>query len=208
MFRQAFLASIVTLTSDAAIDDKLWNDIVGRYSEAGRHYHNLDHLDALIRELSAVENYIKDWDLLVLAVAYHDVIYDPLRQDNEQASADFVMEQLGGIISRDRRRHCVDIILATQSHEPGNDADAALFSDADLAILGAEPVAYRRYTLQIRKEYDHYPDIFYKPGRIKVLRHFLNMPRIFKTEVFYDKYELRARLNLEEEVKWLSETDD
>jgi predicted metal-dependent HD superfamily phosphohydrolase len=41
-----------------------------------------------------------------------------------------------------------------------------------------------------------YPDFLYKPGRRKVLTHFLEMERIFKSDHFYQKYEEQARKNL------------
>lgn len=56
---------------------------------------------------------------------------------------------------------------------------------------------------QVRKEYSIYPDLLYKPGRKKVLQHFLQMERIFKTQVFYDKYETQSRRNLEKELNQL-----
>lgn len=43
----------------------------------------------------------------------------------------------------------------------------------------------------------------YVPGRKKVLNYFLAMPRIFKTNHFYEKYEEAARKNLEDELERL-----
>lgn len=43
----------------------------------------------------------------------------------------------------------------------------------------------------------------YVPGRKKVLNHFLALPRIFKTNHFYEKYEEAARKNLEDELERL-----
>jgi predicted metal-dependent HD superfamily phosphohydrolase len=56
----------------------------------------------------------------------------------------------------------------------------------------------------IRKEYNFYPDFMYKPGRQKVLQHFIQMPRIYKTDYFHDRYEEKARDNLHVELKELS----
>lgn len=55
------------------------------------------------------------------------------------------------------------------------------------------------YTKQIRKEYSIYPDFLYKPGRKKVLEHFLQLENIFKTDYFKTKYEVQARKNIESE---------
>jgi predicted metal-dependent HD superfamily phosphohydrolase len=52
----------------------------------------------------------------------------------------------------------------------------------------------------VRREYSIYPDLLYKPGRKKVLQHFLNMEHIFKTIHFYTLYEQNARNNLNREI--------
>jgi len=71
-------------------------------------------------------------------------------------------------------------------------------------VLGADAETYQQYTQQIRKEYGIYPNIVYNPGRKKVLQHFLSMPHIYKTEVFYNRYEKQARVNLAWELNMLN----
>jgi len=79
-----------------------------------------------------------------------------------------------------------------------------LFTDADLSILGAEWPIYHNYTDQIRQEYAIYPDFMYKPGRKKVLLHFLKMERIFKTDYFYITFEAQAIKNIKQELELYS----
>ena len=79
-----------------------------------------------------------------------------------------------------------------------------IFLDADLSIFGQPTSVYSTYINQIRDEYKVYPLIIYNNGRIKVLRHFLNMSRIYKTEHFYNLYEEQARKNINMELKLLS----
>jgi len=62
---------------------------------------------------------------------------------------------------------------------------------------------YENYTHQLRKEYAVYPDLLYNEGRKKVLMHFLEMNRIFKTDEFYNQFEKQARENLKRELKEL-----
>ncbi len=64
-------------------------------------------------------------------------------------------------------------------------------------------MAYNDYARQVRQEYSLYPDMIYKPGRRKVLRHFLAMPKIFKTDIFFELYEESARRNLQREMEFL-----
>ena len=56
------------------------------------------------------------------------------------------------------------------------------------------------------KNIPFYPDLLYKPGRKKVLQHFLSMERIFKTEQFFSRFEDKARKNLLQEFETLSES--
>jgi len=57
---------------------------------------------------------------------------------------------------------------------------------------------------KIRKEYKVYPDIIYKPGRRKVVQHFLAMERIYKTDYFFVRLEQQAKENLTKELTLLS----
>jgi predicted metal-dependent HD superfamily phosphohydrolase len=129
------------------------------------------------------------------------VVYNVLKNNNEAKSADFTVKRLQSIsFPVAEIEQCKKIILTTQKHEPG-DEEVNLFTDADLCVLGAEPEVYKLYTTQVRKEYGLYPDLVYNPGRKKVLQHFLAMPRIFKTDFFFEKYENAARRNLKWELK-------
>lgn len=100
--------------------------------------------------------------------------------------------------------NCASQIMATRKHDLSEQADTNYFTDADLAILGANAFDYKNYTQAIRKEYRLYPDFLYKPGRKKVLAHFLEMPTIFKTEFFRERYEEVARENLRNELRELN----
>ena len=103
-----------------------------------------------------------------------------------------------------RLAKCRNIILATKAHDQSDDPDTNYFTDADLSILGKPKTEYFNYTQAIRKEYKVLPDLIYKPGRIRVIRHFLEMERIYKSEYFYKQYELSARQNLKDELRMLS----
>jgi predicted metal-dependent HD superfamily phosphohydrolase len=126
-----------------------------------------------------------------------------LKQDNEQQSAELAARRLKDIgFPEQEIERCIQFILATQHHKPA-DAEINLFTDADLGILGAAPAAYAIYTQQIRQEYSIYPDAIYKPGRKKVLQHFLAMPQVYKTEAFSSRLEVQARANLTWELTTL-----
>ena len=200
MIRNEFFKAVNIYSSSPDTTSKLWQEIERQYSDPSRHYHTMVHLQNLISELLPVQSSFKNWNVVVFAVAYHDVIYKASKSNNEEKSAELAVKRLSGIaVPEESIVRCKEFILATKRHQQVDD-EIDLFTDADLSILGGNADAYRSYTKQIRKEYAIYPDLLYKPGRRKVLQHFLEMHHIFKSEYFRDKYEAAARQNLEDEL--------
>jgi predicted metal-dependent HD superfamily phosphohydrolase len=203
--REKFAGLAKNHAADQHQVELLWDEIEKNYSGSKRHYHNLSHLENLFSELESVHAKIQDPEAVAFAVFYHDLIYDVKKQDNEEKSADRAVECLNLLSVPASVMHaCRALILATKSHAVSELADINLFTDADLSILGKPWKTYEIYYQQIRKEYSIYPDLLYKPGRIKVLKHFLAMPRIFKTEDFVSRYEEQARENLAGELAAIS----
>jgi len=140
----------------------------------------------------------------VFALVYHDFIYSPTSKDNEEKSAREARKKLALLnVPPEKIRFVEELILATKNHVLNKSSDINLFTDADLSILGSAEDLYKIYSQQVREEYSIYPDILYKPGRKKVLQHFLEMTAIFKTDFFHDKLEAAARRNLENELREL-----
>lgn len=201
MLKELFLSIASLYSSDAELQQKMWLEIETNYCGKKRHYHNLSHLENLLTELSDVKALIQNWNAVVLAVFYHDVVYKAHRTDNEEKSAmlaDKHLQQLNCYSSLTDQ--VKKLILATKSHQLSGDNDVNLFTDADLSILGKDWETYKVYCSNVRKEYDIYPDLLYKPGRKKALQHFLLMGRIFKTDHFHRKYEIAAKKNIEQEM--------
>jgi predicted metal-dependent HD superfamily phosphohydrolase len=195
MFSEEFSKAISHYNDGAT--SKLWSEIEKQYSSTKRYYHNQIHLENLLKELLPVRELITNWDCIVFSIAYHDIVYNTFRKDNEEKSASLAEKRLSGInFPADGIRICVEQILATKSHTVSKNPDTNLFTDADLSILGSDWSIYLEYTMNIRKEYSFYPDLVYRPGRKKVLEHFLSMDRIFKTDEFSGRYENKARENL------------
>lgn len=195
-----FINAVLEFRDDTTTAEKMWRELAEYYSSPGRYYHTLDHLASMLKELVSFRDQFEDWSVVVFAIAYHDAIYNPRKDDNEEKSAALALERLQSIdVPEHVITKCTHLILATKKHEP-SDHETNLFTDADLAILGSDPSTYDTYVKNVRREYSMYPDILYKPGRRKVLQHFLNMERIFKTEEFASKFEKQARGNLEREL--------
>jgi predicted metal-dependent HD superfamily phosphohydrolase len=199
--KTVFLQLLSGYAADQASAQTLWEEIAQAYGSKKRHYHNLAHLAHLYAQLLAVKTLLNDWDCALFALFYHDVVYKVHKTDNEEKSAELAVKQLKQLgAPLEIIDKCQALILATKTHVNSTDPDVNLFTDADLSILGADWEVYADYSQKIRREYAVYPDLLYLPGRKKVLKHFLDMERIFKTDFFFERYEKTARENLTREM--------
>lgn len=205
MLKETFQELLFVYTEDQAVIQEFWLEIENRYSEEGRYYHSLKHLEHLLQQLEEIKPLLKDWNTILFTLFYHDVIYDVLKPDNEEKSAELAEKRLGELRVPDEIiRSCAEQIHATKSHAQSVNDDTNYFTDADLSVLGQEWETYARYAANVRNEYAVYPDVLYNPGRKKVLEHFLGMDRIFKTAHFHQQYEIQARENLKREYALLA----
>ena len=208
MLQQNFLSLLSNYTPNVHLMNELWTAIETPYTDKKRYYHSLQHLESLFVELIAIQNRIEQWEVVLFSLYYHDVVYEPLRSDNEEKSAIFSEQHLQQLhvptlqIERIKQQ-----IIATKSHAANADMDTNYFTDADLSILGQNWATYSIYLQHIRKEYAILPDFIYNRGRKKVLEHFLAMPRIYKTDYFFRRLEQQARHNLQQEVMLLNKWD-
>ncbi|MBT2620496.1 hypothetical protein [Chryseobacterium sp. ISL-6] len=199
--QERFKQSLFSYTQDQNTLDILWKEIETQYSQKGRHYHNLEHLNTMFSELEMVKINISHFSNISFSVFYHDVIYDASSKANEEKSAELATFRLQRLnVDQKSIEQISEQILATKAHQRSNDNDTNYLLDADLSILGKDIETYLDYTKKIRKEYSIYPDLLYKPGRKKVLKHFLELENIFKTDYFKDRYEKQARINIEHEL--------
>lgn len=202
--KKEWLQLATRYTPDQSLATKLWQELVQAYTASGRHYHNLQHIEELIRLAGLHQATIKDPDAMRLAIFYHDAVYHALRKDNEEKSALLAMAKLQQLsLPPARLQHIYEMILATKNHTACPDADTNLLLDFDLSILGSSWEQYQAYSRQVRKEYSLVPYFLYKRGRKKVLEHFLGLPRIYKTEIFFQQLEAAARQNLAQELQLL-----
>lgn len=178
---------------------KHWEDLEKAYSSKSRQYHNLNHIEAMIKSFEEHKEQLKFPNEVLYSIFYHDIVYKTTRKDNEEKSADFAIK----ILPKNTTLNNVliyDMICATQLHQKNDINDINWLIDFDLKILASDWNTYEAYCQQIRKEYKIYPDLLYKPGRKKALQHFLENDFIFQTETFRTKYETKARVNIQKEI--------
>ena len=193
-------ADFAALTGDSPTARTEWAAVVAAWSESHRRYHDLHHLAAvlgLVGELGAAAG---DARAVALAAWYHDVAYDPRRDDNEQVSAERARAGLRGLVPAERLEEVVRLVLLTAGHgaAPG-DANGAVLCDADLAVLASPPEAYAAYASAVREEYGHLSDEAFTAGRTAVLESLLALPALYRLPATAG-WEPRARANITAEL--------
>lgn len=204
MFEDDFKKALEAGSLDSSKANAFFQEILLQHTHKSRHYHSYQHLESIWQQLQPVKPLIQDWPVIICAIAYHDFIYDTKSSSNEEKSAEkAVGKMLDAGFEQARANRCYKHIIATKGHNVAEDTDTNFFTDADLSILGSDAETYKTYTANIRKEYRVFPDFMYKPGRKKVLQHFLHLPTIFKTDHFFTMYEEQARRNIKGELNSL-----
>ena len=183
--------------------DGLWKNLAKAYSGKSRYYHNLNHLKEMIELFDIYYNNLKNPNEVLYSIFYHDYIYKATRKDNELKSAEHAVAILPDVISLNKP-FVFDAICATKLHQHNEIEDINWLIDFDLKILSKDWEAYQTYCNQIRKEYKIYPNFLYKPGRIKALEHFLEQEFIYKTEVFRNLFDEKAKANIKKEITLLT----
>lgn len=174
-----------------------FEQVVHHYREPHRGYHNIDHIADCLHHFDTVRHTAPDPDAIEAAIWFHDVIYDPHSADNEGESAEYAEAALTRLGADERmRREVVRLIELTRHNEAPADLAGQLMVDVDLASLGAPAAVFEENGRNIRREFAHVDDVTYRQSRADILRRFADRPRIYHTDVFFDRFEEAARANL------------
>jgi predicted metal-dependent HD superfamily phosphohydrolase len=181
-------------------------NLLARWSEPQRHYHTPTHLAAVLRHLDTLADHATDPGAVRLAAWFHDAVYLPERDTNEDRSArlaERALPELG--LPADVTTEVARLVRLTTTHDPDpDDTNGEALCDADLAILAASPEAYAAYASAVRAEYAFVPDSDFRTGRAAVLAQLLALPRLFRTPYGTRHWEEAARHNLTTELTLLT----
>jgi len=181
-----------------------FNMLVTAYTAKQRHYHTERHIDDCLAKLDATKDLARDPAEIEIALWFHDFIYDPHKSDNEERSAVAACEFLASYaVAPDRLSRVRQHILATRHEAIAIDADSRLLVDIDLSILGADETEYATFETNVREEYYWVPALIFKKKRAEILQSFLDRPRVYSTDYFYDRLESSARQNLRHAIEAL-----
>lgn len=189
---------------------QLGRDLLARWSEEHRSYHDRAHLLAVLtaidKLLAAGEPSGAHPRAVVLAAWFHDAVYAGVPGGDEDASAALAAELLPGAgIDAPECAEVVRLVRLTASHDPETgDAAGALLCDADLEVLGRPAGAYARYAQAVRREYAHVPEVDFRNGRARVLSALLEAGQLYATPTGTALWDESARVNLAAEITALT----
>ncbi len=141
---------------------------VADHHAPNRHYHIPEHLREMVAEVERLTGRLDP--AVAGAIAFHDVVYDPRRIDNEAASAARARTDLGGEVDDEVVAMIERLVMVTDGHDvAAGDVPGAVVVDADLWILSSPRRRYDRYVDDVRAEYAHLDDAAWREGRRAVL---------------------------------------
>ncbi len=150
------------------------NTILSMWNESHRHYHNLNHLNDLISQINENKSKFseKEYEKLMLAALFHDVVYDPISKTNEEHSADFLMNCVVDKTNSD----ILDVkqmILDTKTHNSTTNLSES-FNNYDMNIVERDFEQLLEWENGISEEFSVYPKEEYKLGRLRFLESLLD----------------------------------
>jgi len=190
---------ILTMPSYQAEVRLLMKSLMARYHEPHRHYHTFAHIQyGFQRYAELVGDAMRATTFM--AWCYHDSVYDPHADDNEDRSAKVFMEdnKILGFAMEDTER-IVDLILSTT-----HTGETNVVTDIDLSGLGAPLEVYQENTRRIRMEYSFATAEQWAAGRTAFLKSFIKRAEegtLYNTREFAAAYTARALDNMKAEVE-------
>lgn len=185
---------------------ELGDQLLGRWAEPHRHYHDTRHLMQVLDALGALGEAAASRPV-VLAAWFHDAVYEG-RAGDEERSAELAAIQLSDLgLPEAEVEEVVRLVLLTASHRPDpGDQGGARLVDADLSVLGQIPGRYHYYARSVRLEHPGFDDLGFAEGRLRVLADLAGREALFHTRVGQRLWSVQAGENLAQERERWSRT--
>ena len=149
------------------------NTLLSMWNESHRAYHTLNHLNDVIDQINESKSKYseKEYEKLMLTALFHDCVYDPMKIDNEEKSADFFMECCSDKSNGDVLE-VKQMILDTKTHQSTTNLSES-FNYYDMSIVERDFDQLLEWENGIHEEYKAYGEL-YKEGRLKFLESLLD----------------------------------
>jgi predicted metal-dependent HD superfamily phosphohydrolase len=204
-------AALQSLLFAADLSRPARSAVLRRMGTPRRHYHGLGHLAALWtrhRRFGTGTPFASPTAsrLIACAIAFHDVIYDPARRDNEHRSALLWQHLAPRDLSQDDVRWVSMTIEATADHLAPHPATTQRdrlrlwMLDLDLTPLGEPPELFARNTRRLRAEFRHLAEPEWQRGRLLFLGKLQAAPALYRSRPLAVAFEQQARRNIAREL--------
>jgi predicted metal-dependent HD superfamily phosphohydrolase len=184
---------------------EVFHQLAAAYAEPTRFYHTAAHIADCLVQFDGSRDLASRPDEVEAALWYHDAVYVPGAIDNEDRSARMAQSALtAAAASSGVPERVAAMVMATKHLDLPSDPDTQLLCDIDLSILGREVAEFDQFEWRIRQEYAWVSEPTYRSARSEVLNGFLRRRSIYHTDRFAQRYERKARQNLERVLAALS----
>ncbi|HIW29271.1 MAG TPA: DUF4031 domain-containing protein [Candidatus Luteococcus avicola] len=183
----------------------LGEDLLARYVEPQRHYHDVRHLAEMVTHLDELAPAAHAPRVEELAAWFHDAVWHGVAGSDEEQSAQLAERELTGLLDDEEVTEVARLVRLTATHSPqASDVSGARVCDADLAILGSAPGRYQTSVRDIRLEFGHFTNAEWRTGRGMVLERFLDHDHLFTSSAARQRWEASARKNIGHELTRLA----
>lgn len=150
-----------------------YNTLLSMWNESQRFWHDQSHLLDLFSQINENRNLYsqKEYEKLLICSIFHDIVFDPTRNDNEERSSEFFLN-----CCEDKNSDILDInkmILDTKNHKSSNRLSNA-FNEYDMSICERDFDSLVDWENKIYEEFKFHGKEAYKKGRVEFLESILD----------------------------------
>jgi predicted metal-dependent HD superfamily phosphohydrolase len=157
------------------------------WNQSHRYYHNITHLNFLCNKFYVFKSSghltTDNYDILILAALFHDIVYDPMRTDNEDRSIEILNESS---LAPSIKNGIIPIIECTKYRViPKEFLQRTFWLEDNLSIYNKEFALFVKHNLLLFKEFQFTDFSIYKQNRIDFLESNKETFRHFEEDVKY-----------------------
>lgn len=149
--------------------------LLSMWNESQRSYHTQNHLLELIDQINEYKDNLtqKEYEKLLLCALFHDIVYDPKNQNNEELSADFFINSCSDKTNSDVLE-IKQMILDTKDHVARTNL-SEIFNKFDMSVVEGDYEKLLEWEHGIKEEYESiYGKDLYVKGRLHFLESLLD----------------------------------
>ncbi len=183
--------------SDTAVKgSEIANNLLEFYSESGRHYHTMAHIEFCLSLFDQVKGLCVSADTVELAIWFHDSIYKFPSVENEKLSALYFMDVSEGCMSDQQRQKIFDQVITTDHKSRPTDPDQQILLDIDLSSFGRPWDQFIEDGLNVRRELAYQDDDSFYQQQIGFMTQLVGRKNFYNTAWFKERFEKTAKSNL------------